>query len=159
MGVAEGIEVLCQCGFNTTNIQMGEVECPLSSQTASVYRAEIHSTPGQTSPIPQLFSLLQEWISREPELLINSQLLRVDDSCSAVPASAYNEEACGKLESETHWTEKITSTYGIIGIAGGSALILVLCIIMVTTIFVSRHRKTAKFSRYIYGVPKIMIIY
>ena len=146
MGVAEGIEELCRCGFNTTNIQMGEIQCSLSSQTAVVYRAEVHSTPGQTSPLPQLFSLLQEWISREPQLLVDAQPLQVDDSCSAVPASAYNEEACGKgkVESETHWTEKITSTYGIVGIAGGSALILLLCVTMATTIFISRHRKTAK---------------
>lgn len=125
---------------------MGEIQCSLSSQTAVVYRAEVHSTPGQTSPLPQLFSLLQEWISGEPQLLVNTQSLQVDDSCSAVPASDYNEEACGKVESKT-WTEKITSTYGIVGIAGGSALILLLCVTMATTIFVSRHRKTTK-SRY-----------
>ena len=154
MAVAQGIEEICQCGFNTTNIQMGEMQCSLSSQIGIIiYRAEIHSTP-QTDPLPQLLSLLQEWIGGEPQLLVHSQLLQVDESCSAVPASSYNEEACEKLSSETHWTKKITSTYGIVGIAVGSALILVLCVTMViicTTILMTRHQKTTKLnsSRYI----------
>lgn len=156
MAVAESIEELCQCGFNTTNIRMGEIQCSRSSQTAIVYRAEAHSSP-RTSPLPRLFSLLQEWISKDPHLLLlDSQLLQVDDSCSAAPASNYDEEACGKLSSETHWTDEITSTYGIIGIAVGSALILVLSVAVVITLFVSRHRKSDKLnsSRYILCIYK-----
>ena len=150
MAVAEGIEELCQCGLSASNIQMEGLWCSLSSQTVIVYQAEVHSTP-QASVFPQLFSLLQEWISREPQLLIDSQLLRVDGNCSAVPVSVYNEEACGKHTSDTQRPEMIISTYAIIGIAVGLALILVLSVAMVViTILVSRHRKTAKLdcSRY-----------
>ena len=148
MAVAEGIEELCQCGLSTNNIQMEELWCSLSSQTTIVYQAEIHSTP-QASVFPRLLSLLQEWISREPQLLIDSQLLRVDGNCSAVSLSVYNEEECGKLKSDTQQAELIISIYAIIGIAVGLALILVLSVaivMVVITILVSRHRKTVKLN-------------
>ena len=148
MAVAKGIEELCQCGLSTSNIQMEGLWCSLSSQTVIVYQAEVHSTP-QASTFPQLFTLLQEWISREPQLLIDSQLLRVDGNCSAVPVSVYNEEACGKHTSDTQQMDMIISTYAIIGIAVGLALILVLnvaIVMVVITILVSRHRKTAKLN-------------
>ena len=144
MAVAEGIEELCQCGFNTNNIQTRELQCLLSLQTAVIYQAEVRST-SQVN-LPQLLSLLQEWISNEPQLFINSQTISVDSSCSE--ASVFiNDEVCEKLKSDSRQNEMTVSIYVIIGIAVGLALILVLTVAIVTMLcFVSRHRKTVKLN-------------
>ena len=147
MAVAEGIEGLCQCGFTASNIQMGRLQCSLSSQTSVIYQAEIHNSPHAN--IPHLLSLLREWIGKEPQLLIDSQLIRVDGNCSVAPVSTYGEEVCGKLKSDSQQTALTVSTYIIIGVTVGLTLILVLSVaivIAVIAVLLSRHRKTAKLN-------------
>ena len=144
MAVVEGIKELCQCGFTTNNIQASQLQCVLPSQTAAVYQAEVHST-SQVS-LPRLLSLLQEWVRREPQLLINSQSIRVDGNCSAVPVFL-NNEVCEKLKFNSGQTEMAVNIYIIISIAVCLVLILVLSVATVTMLcFVSRHRKTLKLN-------------
>ena len=136
MAVANGIEELCQCGFTTSNIEKGELQCLSSSTNMIVYHAEVHETP--QAHLPRLISHLREWVGEKESFLLQSQLVKIDTICF---------DTCTSSGGVTQ-TEKPFSTYAIIGITAGLALALVisLIVIFIISLLVSRHRRIMKLN-------------
>ena len=129
---------------------MAELRCLPSSSDVVVYRAEVHRT--RQANLSHLLSLLRGWVSEEPSFLVQSQLVRIDSICFT------SEEICTNTSrSRGTLTESPFSTYTIIGVTVGVALVLtvsIIAVVFIIVVLVYRRRNLAvksNSSRYNYA--------
>ena len=134
-GLAQGIESLCGCGFNTTFITNTLLQCfEIDSPQHVTYRAVLMETDHTTTA--ELVSYIKQWTTDTPSLVVRNVHLDINTTCSVVIVD-FNSPECSEAP------PAVTLHGGIIGgaIAGVFVLVAIVAAVIVI-VLVARHRKT-----------------
>lgn len=129
----------CNCDFTENHIRKGGFLCFPSSSQAITYRGELRGTTQASAS--DLITYMEDWVaSNNVTILVKSQWLTVDSSCSVAIASVRDPECVAEREEPSPNVEESSPTVGIIVGVVLAAVVLVVVVIVVIVMAVSMYR-------------------
>ena len=142
--IISNINQRCQCGLSHENITDGVFRCFSASPQAVTFRALLHGAAKASSS--EIISLIEQWISNDITIRVQSVLINVDSSCT-VNISSFDDRECQQNSKQS----RKNNVSGIIGgIASALLLVLILTSIIILLLlwFRKRRQVSLKYTRY-----------
>jgi hypothetical protein len=142
-GVTRGVNDICQCDFSRESFRDIDItagfQCFDDSPTAVTFRAEISDSLKADSS--QLIAYIEQWVSSEPTIVVQSSRLSIDSSCT-VEITSFSEPECNDVTASSSEDSNSTTVGPIVGsILGGFLVMLLAALIPVLVILSVRSRK------------------
>ena len=137
-GLAEGIESLCGCGFNTTFITNTFLQCFNDDSPQHVtYRAVLMETDHTTTV--ELVSYIKQWTTDTQSLIVHSVRLDINTTCPVVIVD-FNSPECSEAPSADTLHGDNGSIIG--GAIAGVLVLVAIVAAVIVIVLVARHHKT-----------------
>ena len=120
--ITSNINQLCQCGLSHENITGGVFRCFSSSSQAVTFRTLLHMHETTKASSSEIISHIEQWISNDITIPVQSVLINVDSRCT-VTISSFDDGEC-QLNSKSPRNDNSSS------ITGGVAFALLLSLIL-----------------------------
>ena len=143
--IISNINQRCQCGLSHDKITDGVFSCFSSSPQAVTFRAILHGTAKASSS--EIISLIEEWISNDITISVQSMLINVDSRCMAI-ISSFDDGEC-QLKSKQSRNGSVSAVIG--GSVSALLLVLILAcgtIIIILLLLLWIKKRHQEYSRY-----------
>ncbi len=142
---SQGVDELCQCGFNTSLISRPFIRCFETSPNHVTYRAVLSSS--ETISALLLFSFIDRWNKETPSIIVQSAGLRINSTCPVIIANPNSPECPEDLTNRTLImilntdSTPLLSAGAIIGIVIGLVALIVALVVVVILLVALRYRR------------------
>lgn len=148
VAIASNINLCCQCGLSRENITDSVFRCFPSSPQAVTFRALLrHGSATLSSSELAIISCMEQWISNDITIPVQSILINVDSSCNVIISSLDERECQVTSERPINNNDNNTMSAATIGVTISCLLLfLILVGLMIIGFLWLRKRRLAHFK-------------